>query len=342
MRSKNLINKLLFCIISLGLVALVGIAHGQDVPVSAQTFRDVAIYPTREAHASTESLNNSTISSEISGTIILINAEIGQRVSKDDVLIQLDSTDYRLILIQAKANLDAARSKLDLSKKQLERSRQLVEKGFISPEALNIREADHSNAEANLQLYYAQYETAKRNVKKCTITSPFDGIVSSRLGNLGEISQPGSPLLQIHDLNSIEVEAKIQPIEAASLKDSLSVQFLTNGTQFPLRIKRIAPIISEEDRYQKVRLLFVGKIPPIGAPGIIKWSSKKPHVPVDLIVRRDGRLGVFLLEKGKARFKILEAASEGNPSATDISLDSIIITYGQHQLQDNQAVNVTR
>jgi RND family efflux transporter MFP subunit len=342
MRANRLSYKSLFHPLLLGVLMVVGSAHGQNVTVSGQSLRDIAVYPTREAHASVESLNKSTISAEISGKIVVINAEIGQTVSRGDMLIQLDSTDHRLTLLQAKANLDAAESKLKLSRKQLNRSRQLVEKGFISPEALNIREAEHANAEASLRLYAAQYDAAKRAVEKCTIASPFDGIVSARLGHLGEIAQPGSPLLQLHDIESIELAAKIQPSDVASLKSSQLVQFLSNGIEYDARIKRITPIISTNDRYQDVRLTFTRAIPAIGAPGIIKWSSKNPHLPVNTIVRRGNLLGVFLFEKGIARFTPLETADEGNPAKTDLSLDSIIITSGQHQLQDNQPVNLAQ
>ena len=342
MQSNRLSFKPLLHALLLGGCMLAGSVKGQNVTVSGQSLRDVAVYPTREAHASVESLNKSTISAEISGKIVVINVEIGQTVSRGDALIQLDSTDHRLTLLQAKANLDAAESKLKLSTKQLNRSQQLVEKGFISPEALNIREAEHANAEASLRLYAAQYDTAKRAVEKCTITSPFDGIVSARLGHLGEIAQPGSPLVQIHDIESIELAAKIQPSDVASLKGSQSVQFLSNGIEYSARIKRITPIISKEDRYQDVRLIFTRTIPAIGAPGVIKWSSNNPHLPVNTIVRRGNLLGVFLFETGVARFVTLEAADEGNPAETNLSLDSVVITSGQHQLQDNQPVELAQ
>ncbi len=342
MRANRLLYKSLLHALLLGVCVVAGSVYGQNVMVSGQSLRDVAVYPTREAHASAESLNNSTLSAEISGKIVLINAEVGQPVSRGDALVQLDSTDHRLALLQAKANLDAAESKLKLSTKQLNRSRQLVEKGFISPEALNIRETEQASAEAALRLYAAQYDAAKRAVEKCTITSPFDGIVSARLGHLGEIAQPGSPLVQIHDIESIELAAKIQPSDVASLKNSRSVQFVSNGIEYGARIKRITSIISTDDRYQDVRLTFTRAIPAIGAPGIIKWSSKNPHLPVNTIVRRGNLLGVFLFEKGIARFTPLETADEGNPAKTDLSLDSIIITSGQHQLQDNQPVNLAQ
>jgi RND family efflux transporter MFP subunit len=315
-------------------------AHANTIEVSIIKLNEVAVYPTKSAFASVITLNNSKLSAEVSAKIKSIKAEVGQVVNKGDILIQLDSIDYNLALQQAGANLIAAQSNLALSKKQLERAQKLVSDGFISPEGLNIKETEFALAESNLALRRAQYEAGKRNVAKCSIEAPFKSVVRERMGQVGEITMPGSPLLRLSDLGTIEVDAKIQPKDIESLTLSSSIKFISSEASFPLRIKRIAPVVNEENRNQTIRLKFTKNQPSIGSAGTIMWTTDKPHVSTDLVVQRNDQLGVFIFEEEKAKFVALPDALEGSPAAINLPADTLVIHKGHHRLQDGQFVSI--
>lgn len=315
-------------------------AHTNTIEVSVIKLNEIAIYPNKSAFASVITLNNSKLSAEVSARIKSIKAEVGQVVDKGDILIQLDSTDYTLALQQAGANLIAAKSNFELSKKQLERAQQLVSDGFISPEGLNQRETEFTIAKSDLTLRRAQYEARKRDVAKCSIEAPFRSVVRERMGQVGEITMPGSPLLRLSDLRTIEVDAKIQPKDIKSLTLSSSINFKTGGVNFPVSIKRISPVVNEENRNQVVRLTFVASQSTIGSAGIIMWREDKPHLTTDVIVQRDGQLGVFIFKEEKANFFALTDALEGSPAPINLPLDTLVIHRGQHKLKDGYFVSI--
>jgi hypothetical protein len=63
-------------------------------------------------------------------------------------------------------------------------------------------------------------------------------------------------------------------------------------------------------------------------------------LPANLISRRDGILGVFLLDDGKARLEPLPDAQEGRPARVNLPAGTQVITMGRERLQDGVAVSV--
>ena len=316
-------------------------AYAESTHVSVTRLGDIVTFPITTAFASVITLNDSKLSAEVSSRIVAINAEVGQVVEKDDVLIMLDAKDYNIALQQARANLTSAQSKFDLSKIQLERANTLVSKGFISPEALNVRETDFASTKSQVALYGAKYEAAKRSVEKCSIRAPFKSVIRERVGQVGEITTPGVSLLRLSDLENIEIEAKIQPRHGKSLTASSAIQFISGERSYPVEVKRIVPVVNERERNQTVRLRFLKDKPPIGSAGTIMWRSNKPHVPVDLVVQRNGQLGVFIYSSEQATFFELPHASEGSPAFINLPLETLVIHQGQYRVQDGQAVLVS-
>ena len=332
---KKTLNQLFFIVC---ITCMSNSTLAKSVSVSISNLSDVAIYPKKTAFAAAITLNDTMVSAEVITKIVAINAEVGQIVKKGDILVNLDSSDFNLALQQAGANLISAQSQLKLSRKQLERAEQLVSDGFISPEALNIRETEHAEAQSLVALYRAKYETAKRTVAKCALKAPFNAVIRERLGQVGEITTVGNPLLRLNDIENIEVDAKLLPADVGSLTKKSQISFITGGETFPIKLKRIVPAVNEKDRNQTARFEFIKNKPAIGSAGTIVWGTNKPHVPVDLMVQRNGELGIFLYEDGNAIFFKLPEASEGNPALVELAPDTTVISQGQYRLQDKQAV----
>jgi len=68
----------------------------------------------------------------------------------------------------------------------------------------------------------------------------------------------------------------------------------------------------------------------------------RPHVPAEFVVRREGKLGVFLDERGLARFHTLAEAQEGRPAPADLAPGTRIVVAGQLALIDGQPLAAPR
>jgi len=317
-------------------------ASAQTLPVTTRAFADIAIYPQREAFATVISLNDSRIAAEVTARIVEIPVEVGQVVPKGATLARLDSRDYVLAAERFAATLESASSADKLARQRLTRARQLVDEGFISPEALDQRESEARTAAAQLKAAQAELATARRNIRKCLVRSPFKAIIQERIGQVGEIATPGTPLVRVLDASRIEVSARVQPDLVAELEKSKQINFESRAGSFELKLRRIAPAIDPRERSQEARFRFVGDSALPGTAGRVVWLSAQAHLPADLVLRRAGKLGVFVAKGNRATFVPLPLAQEGRPAPAGLAATDAVITEGRYQLQDGDVIAPAR
>ena len=324
-------------LLAASLLGAAAAAAAQDLPAaSVRTLADIAIHPERDASAQVVSLNESRIAAEIAGRIEEVPVEVGQRLAQGAVVARLDCRDHELARQRARAALDAGRSRLALAEQQLARARELRAQGFISEEALAGRVTEVEVLRADTAQAGAQLASAERAVGKCVVRAPFAAIVRERLGQVGELAAPGTPLAVLVDAGRIEVSAQVQAKDAPSLERAAQVRFHGPGGARPLALERISPAIDLQTRTMDARLRFAGPAAPPGAAGRIVWRDSDPHVPPELVVRRAGRLGVFVEDAGVARFHALPEAQEGRPARADLPPGARLVVKGQLALKDGQ------
>ena len=268
---------------------------------------EIGIYPERDASAQAVSLNESRIAAEISGRIEAIPVRVGERVAVGAVLARIECRDHELAHERANATLRAVRARLSLAQQQLVRARELGDRGFFSKEAVASRETEVQVLRAEGEQASTQLDAALRAVGKCSVRSPFAAIVRERLGQVGELATPGSPLVALSDAGRVEVSAQVQLRDAESLRAARDVRFVGDG----------------------------------GSTAVI-WRESRPYIPAEFVVRREDRLGVFVEERGVARFHPLDAAQEGRPAPVDLPLGARIVVAGQLALRDGQPLAAPR
>lgn len=312
-------------------------AAAQDPPAATvKPLAEAAIYPERDAAAQVVSLNESRIAAEIAGRIEAVPVEVGQRIERGALIARIDCRDHDLARARAAAVLTAARSRLALADQQLARARELQARGFFAEEALAARITEVEVLRADAAQAEAQLGAAARAVGKCVVRAPFAAIVRERLGRVGELAAPGTPLAALVDLERIEVAALVQTKDTRSLERATEVRFLGPGGAVPLVLERVSPVIDPQTRTAEARLRFAGTAAAPGASGRITWRDPNAHVPPELVVRRAGRLGVFIDDGGTARFHALLEAQEGRPARVDLPPSAAIVVKGQLALQDGQ------
>lgn len=310
------------------------------VRVSAVPVLEAAVYPKLTAQAQVTSRNISKLAAQISARVAMLPVEAGQKIARGTVVARLDCRDYGISLKQAQASLSGAEARLRLVALQMKRSEELASKGFISGDALDQKRTELSIARADRDLAASQVASAQSNVGKCVIASPFAAIVEAVPGNVGELASPGTPLVTLWDVQSLEVSAQVQAKDADSLAKAEAIEFHTIEGAYPLKLKRVSPAMSGTSRTQEARLVFVKETPKPGASGQVQWQAKTPHIPADLLVTRNGKQGVFVLENERARFVAIEDAQEGRPAPIETADGMMVITEGRFALQDGQAVSV--
>jgi RND family efflux transporter MFP subunit len=287
--------------------------------------------------------NESRLSAEVSGVVQRWTADVGATVKRGALLAMIDPKDAELALLRAKAARDAARSRLTLGEAQLQRARELVAQGFFSQEALAQRETEVALQTSDLASAQAQFQTARRQLDKTEIRSPFDGVVVQRLAQQGESVAPGSVLFVLAQTSGAELHANVTPAETDSLQNTSSATFEPQGSgvRLPVRLLRLTATVQSSTRTQTARLSFAkpAQAPVPGTAGLLRWSDPSPHVPATLVVKRANALGIFVREANQARFVPLAGAQEGRPAPVNLPATAQVVVRGQAALQDGQPLN---
>jgi len=257
------------------------------------------------------------------------------------VVVRLDPRDAELALERAEATLAQAQARHAQARSQTERARTLREKNFYSAEALTLKETELAAAAADLRAATAQRDTARHALAKHTLRAPFDGVVRARSAQLGELAAPGSVLLTLVSAGELELAAQLQADDAVPATGHSippAPTFSVQGKTYDLKLLRISPALNRESRSSEARFAFVGETPPAGLEGRLVWQAPGLWLPADLLVRRDGRYGIFVAREDKAVFHALPQAQEGRPVRVELPADTRIVTQGRHALQDGAAL----
>lgn len=315
--------------------------------VAVRPLSELVVQPDRDAPAQVVARNESKIAAEQTGIVLEWSADAGETVRKGQVIARLDPRDAELGVQRAQAALDAALARERLAITQLQRARDLVSQGFFSQESLTQRQTETAVLSAEVSAARAQLATAQRQLDKTRILAPFDGIVRERLAQRGESVAPGSVLFLISERGANELSATVNPAETDGLSQTRSAQFVALGQSHPVRLLRISSAVSNTARTQSARFEFLqpDKAPPAGLSGTLSWKDARPHLPASLPVRRDGALGVFVVEsqpgrtEGVARFKPLPGAQEARANPIQLPAETLVVSAGQAGLRDGDRIS---
>ncbi len=146
--------------------------------------------------------------SEVSGKVVSVaeSFDVGQIFTKGDVLLKIDARDYELALAQARSQVAQAQLRLQMEVKEADvvrREWELLNQG--EPTGLQAREPQLASARAALEAALAAEEAAKRNLDRCEIRAPFDGMVARAGVRPGQFAALATPLGELFATDVAEV-----------------------------------------------------------------------------------------------------------------------------------------
>lgn len=327
-------------ILSTWLLAISTAAAQEATPVNVRELSTLTSPVAFTAPAEVVSANRTRISARIQAAIESIPVDVGDTVERGDELVVLDCADQELARQRAEAELQSARAQQQRARQQLNRSETLAPKQLLSEDLLEQQRSEKEAAEAGARRAQTELDQAALAISRCRIESPFAGAVTQRLAARGELAQPGTPLLEIVDLDTVEVAAPVFPAELALLAASPRVVFSFLNEEYPVAVERRTPVIDPVSRTQQVRLKFVERRAPVGASGRLVWHGTDPGIPASLLVQRGDVLGIFIARDGKAVFHPLPGAREGRPAMVDLPPDTPVVTDGRQGLRDGDLLAI--
>ena len=219
-------------IIVLGVVVVIAIVIVANVlksgektyNVQAETVKKSDITSVVTANGRIIPITDVKISAYVPAKITRLPVEEGDMVKKGQLLLQLDDTEYRAAVNQAKAQLASAKASLEQAQLVYDRKKELFERKLSSKEQYDMAKTELDLANARHEQAVASLDQAKYNLSKTTITSPMNGIVTSLNAEVGEIvmigtmNNPGTVIMAVSDMSEIETEVEVDETDIAEVK----------------------------------------------------------------------------------------------------------------------------
>ncbi|MDQ2929524.1 MAG: efflux RND transporter periplasmic adaptor subunit [Gemmatimonadota bacterium] len=198
---------------------------------------------------------SATLRSEISGSVVQTNVEQGQSVKRGQTLARIDDASLREALLSQQSAQRSAKLTLDNATRDAEREQRLETAGAVAPRDVEAAQRSLASAQAGMADAQARLTAAQQQVDKASFRAPFDGLVSERPVNAGDVVQPGTAIVTVVNPASMRLEGSVPAEQLASLKIGTPVLFTVNGygaQTFTGKIDRINPTADPATRQVRV------------------------------------------------------------------------------------------
>lgn len=312
--------------IAAGLI-LPSCAFAEPATVRTLELREVQL--TLPAEAVVEATRQAIVATQVSGRIVSVRVEAGERVKAGQVLMQIDARE-------AAENVAGARAQLTQAEASFARTQNLFRQKFVSQAALD-------QAEAALKSARAQAGAAGAGASHATVTAPIAGIVALRHVELGDLAMPGKPLITVFDPHGLRAIASIPQYKLGAARQAKRARVEFPESQRWLDGVRVEmlPTIDAQSHTATARVYLPdaaealhGIVPGMaGRVHFVVGTARKLTVPPLAVLRRGEISAVYVLRDGKPglrQVRLGEAVADGEievlsglASGDTISLDPV-------------------
>ena len=301
--------------------------------VHVQTVESKSRVVTEEVVGTVRAKLHATLEAKLSGRIDQLPVVLGQRVKAGERVARLDAAEINARLEQAEASLE-----------QAERDWKRVSALF---EQQSVTRAEYDSAQTRQRIAKGGVAEAKAMMGYVEVVAPFDGVVTKKWVDVGDLAVPGKPLIAIEDPLVLQLEADVPEAIASHIKlDSrLGVRVDAVSGQFEGVIREIAPTADAGSRTFRVKLdlpqtagLMPGQFARLAVP---IGERKSVRVPAAAVVQRGQLEIVFAVANQHAQLHLVKTGKRVGDEIEILSgLDAghTVITSGADQLTDGQTV----
>ena len=262
-----------------------------------------------------ESDKNVALSSRISARIEKI-IKCGSKIRKGEVLVKLDDSELKekinsinLQILSIKAEIVAKENLLNISKASHKRTKELLTVKGASQELYDKEQANIISLNAIITSLKNQINILKSSISQIetslsytTLTSPIDGIASQCFANIGDISKPAKPLLNLESKNG-----KYLLIRSSDDIKPKAVKF--EGIEYPLLAMQSTFNGLNEYRAYIQTTRSTGERVNIS---LITYKESGLKLPINALLQKDSKTYCFVINKNKADAVELRIIAEGD------------------------------
>lgn len=326
----------------------------QTTPVTVTKAATRTIELTEETVGTVENVFDPRVAAEVAGRVTRVLAEVGKPVKKGELLAEIDPVD-----LQIQSRADAAEvARLETLVANQDRivgnQQRLVERNFISQNALDESIAQRNALREQLAAAKARLDANRNALAKTRIVAPIDGAIEERMVSPGGYVKVGDPLFRLVGKERLRAHLPFPESAAPRLRIGQKVLLsspLVPGRVVEARIDDIRPTITATSRALDVIVGFDADGAAFRGGGtvnaqiVIGRRDNAVVVPEQSVVLRPAGKVVYLYDEGKAVQRVVQTGvrKDGMFEITEgLAGGETVIVDGAGFLTNNAAVALAK
>lgn len=240
----------------------------------------------------------SVIEAKVSGKIGQMLVVPGQKVKRGELLANVDAREVQ-------SRLDQALAVRQQTEGDMKRFASLLEQKILS-------QSEYDIAQSKFRVAAAAVKEAETMLGYTKVAAPFDGVITRKYADVGDLAAPGKPLLEMEDSRTLRLEADVPEavVGKLTLGDKLPVRISALEKEFAGVISEISPAADPGSRTFLVKLdlppqagLRAGQFGRVAMP---VGETAALRVPAAAVVQRGQMEIVFVVINSHAQLRIVK------------------------------------
>lgn len=312
--------------------------HRGDLPAAEVRVQTVEAKP----HVATEDVVGtvnpklrSVIEAKVSGRIDKMLVATGQRVKSGELLAGLDAREIQ-------ARLDQAHAVREQTGSDLKRFTELLQRRVIARQ-------EFEGVQARARVAQAAVSEAETMLGYTKITAPFDGVITRKLADVGDLATPGKPLLEMEEPSALRFEAAVPEAIIARVEPGAKLRVSLASGEIEGTVAEIAPAGDPNSRTFLVKL----DLPPtpglrtgqFGRVGIPTSETKVLHVPGSAVIERGQMELVFVVAGNRVELRLVKTGKRIGDEievVSGIDAGEQVVTGGAASLVDGEPIEIKK
>lgn len=310
MKKYSLLIALLLLIVSCGNDSKeIKINNTPAVEVIVSTVNAQNSSPFFTASGKIEAVNKTTLSTRTSGFVENIHVNVGDKVAKGKLLLSISNIDLQAKLAQVNASITEVTAAFNIAEKDYIRFKNLFAENSASQKEMDDMTANFEMAKARLESVNQMRNEINAQFKYVNIKAPFNGVVTNKYIEIGDLANPGMPLISIESPGKFEVNLTVPESEISQIKKGTSVTVLVKSISETIHgiVREVSTSSTNTGGQYLVKITLVKTELPIlsGMYTSVKFPSKRKStsnnilIPLDVLVTKGQLSGVYTVSQSQ-------------------------------------------
>ncbi|HLV91509.1 MAG TPA: efflux RND transporter periplasmic adaptor subunit [Aequorivita sp.] len=185
--------------------------------------------PFLNASGKIEAVNSASLSTRMMGFVNKVHVNVGQKVNKGQLLISINNSDLSAKQAQTTAGITEAQAAYNNAEKDFQRFQNLFAENSATQKELDDQRARYEMAKARLEGAKQMKNEVESQFAYVNLRAPFDGVITNKFIDEGDMASPGAPLISVEGPGSFEVTASVPEREISKIKSGTEVLVLVKS-----------------------------------------------------------------------------------------------------------------